>query len=670
MRTKIVIMSKNTHIGSYITNFLSRLYALGYMPRLGILFVDLFLCVFAFLLAYMLGSNLFTYGVYTTIAPLWKQGLVMLAIQCVFFLAFRTYTGILRYSTFIDTMKILLAIGCTTITMFLFNLLITVNERYFLNTHVLLYFFIAFVMLFCLRVVIKLVFEQLQASHKDNKRVLIYGTKEAGVSIAKMLRSSHYAPYQVVGFLDDQDPQKLRKKGNHQILGLDVYYISNTLPTLLEKLQVQNIIISPVKIKEERARQEIRKMVEQGYHVLTTPYFTDWQNPTSQEDEILRIGRINSIQIEDLLERPSINIDTENVRQIIENKVVMVTGAAGSIGSEIVRQVIGFNARTVILFEQAESPLHDLRMELQNHYPEQSIVPVIGDVRNLERVEEVVSEMRPDVIFHAAAYKHVPLMEDFPNEAIRANVEGTKNMADMAVKYGVKRFVMISTDKAVNPTNIMGASKRIAEIYVQSLFKKLQAENTNCTKFITTRFGNVLGSNGSVIPYFKKQIAEGGPVTVTHPDIIRYFMTIPEACTLVLEASTLGNGGEIFVFDMGKPVRIVDLAKNMIRLAGYTPGEDIQIVFTGLRPGEKLYEELLNQKETTLPTINEKIMVAKVREFPFDEVNTLISELIQTAYQTQTFSTVALMKKIVPEYISKNSVYEQLDRKQKADTAK
>ncbi len=663
-------MSKNIHIGGHITKLLSRLYALGYMPRLGILLIDLFLCVVAFLFSYVLGLNLFQYGVYDAIAPLWKQGLLMIVIQCVFFLAFRTYTGILRYSTFIDTLKILLAIGCTTVTMFLFNLLITVNERYFLNTHVVLYFFIAFVMLFCLRVVIKLVFEQLQLSHKDNKRVLIYGTKEAGISIAKMLRSSHYAPYQVVGFLDDQDPQKSRKKGNHQILGLDVYYISDTLPMLLEKLQVQNIIISPLKIKEERARREIRKMVEKGYHVLTTPYFTDWQNPTSQEDEILRVGRINSIQIEDLLERPLININTDNVRQIIQGKVVMVTGAAGSIGSEIARQVIGFEANSVILFDQAESPLHELRLELQNHFPNQVIISIIGDVRNRERVEEIISEMHPNVIFHAAAYKHVPLMEDFPNEAIHANVEGTKNMADMAVKYGVERFVMISTDKAVNPTNIMGASKRIAEIYVQSLFKHLQAENENCTKFITTRFGNVLGSNGSVIPYFKKQIAEGGPVTVTHPDIIRYFMTIPEACTLVLEASTLGNGGEIFVFDMGKPVRIADLAKNMIRLAGFIPGEDIQIVYTGLRPGEKLYEELLNQKETTLPTINEKIMVAKVREFPFDKVKSLVDELIQISYQAQPFITVAQMKKIVPEYISKNSVYEQLDRKQKADTAK
>ena len=312
--------------------------------------------------------------------------------------------------------------------------------------------------------------------------------------------------------------------------------------------------------------------------------------------------------------------------------------------------------------ELAESPLHDLTLELHDKFPNARFIPIIADVRNRTRIEQIFSEMRPDVVYHAAAYKHVPLMENYPNEAIQANVLGTKNMADMAVKYGVERFVMISTDKAVNPTNIMGASKRIAEIYVQSLFKSLQKENADCTKFITTRFGNVLGSNGSVIPYFQKQIAAGGPVTVTHPDIIRYFMTIPEACSLVMEASTLGKGGEIFVFDMGRPVKIYDLAKNMIRLAGYTPEKDIQIVFTGLRPGEKLYEELLNQKETTLPTENNKIMIARVREFDFKQVSEQIDQLIQTSQQNKPFTTVRQMKTLVPEFISNNSIYEQLDQ--------
>ena len=393
-------------------------------------------------------------------------------------------------------------------------------------------------------------------------------------------------------------------------------------------------------------------------HVLTTPYFTEWdkENPKNISP------RINAIQIEDLLERPTINIDTENVAKTLQGKVVMVTGAAGSIGSELTRQIMGFHPRAVILFEQAESELHDLTLDLQKEFPKQRMIACIGDIRDRHRVEEVISDMRPSIIYHAAAYKHVPLMEDHPNEAIHVNVLGTKNLADMAVKYGVERFVMISTDKAVNPTNIMGASKRIAEIYVQSLFNHLKKDNENCTRFITTRFGNVLGSNGSVIPYFKKQIAAGGPVTVTHPEIIRYFMTIPEACCLVLEAGTLGDGGEIFIFDMGHPVKILDLAKNMIRLAGYIPGKDIQIVFTGLRPGEKLYEELLNSKEKTMPTKNDKIMIAKVREVSFCKVNEQIDRLLELSNQSKPFMTVSLMKEIVPEFISRNSIYEQLDK--------
>ena len=361
------------------------------------------------------------------------------------------------------------------------------------------------------------------------------------------------------------------------------------------------------------------------------------------------------------MERPVIDIDTENVRIILKGQTVIVTGAAGSIGSEIVRQAAAFKPQTIVLFEMAESPLHDLTVDLRKEFPNQQFVPVIADVRNVDMVEDVFEEYHPHVVFHAAAYKHVPLMEDFPAQAILANVQGSKNVADMAIKYKAKRFVMVSTDKAVNPTNVMGASKRIAEIYVQSLFLQKAKDDVDCTKFITTRFGNVLGSNGSVVPYFKKQIAEGGPVTVTHPDIIRYFMTIPEASCLVLEAATLGNGGEIFCFDMGQPVKIADLAKNMIRLAGFEPGKDIEITYTGLRPGEKLYEELLNQKETTIPTKNKKILVAKVREYDYQDVASQIESLIKLAQDGKVFPTVKLMKQIVPEFKSKNSIYEELD---------
>ena len=419
------------------------------------------------------------------------------------------------------------------------------------------------------------------------------------------------------------------------------------------------MIVSPLKMQAIDPAKDLQVFIDHNIRILTTPYFTQWEN--LDEIDMQRAGRVEAIRIEDLLERPKIDINTDNVKQILNKRVVLVSGAAGSIGSELVRQVQKYSPQVTILMEMAESPLHDLVLELENQFPKSRFIPVIADVRNRTRVEQIFSEMRPDVVYHAAAYKHVPLMESFPNEAIMANVCGTKNMADMAVKYGVQRFVMISTDKAVNPTNIMGASKRIAEIYVQSLFRQLHAKDPDCTKFITTRFGNVLGSNGSVIPYFRKQIAAGGPVTVTHPDIIRYFMTIPEACCLVMEASTLGDGGEIFVFDMGKPVKIIDLARNMIRLAGYTPEKDIPIEFTGLRPGEKLYEELLNQKETTLPTTNDKIMVAKVREFEFDEVTKQVDELINTTRQGKPFTTVKLMKQLVPEFISNNSIYEQLD---------
>ncbi len=661
------IMPDNTKTN--YTARLSRLYSMGYMPRIGVLLIDLSLCLVAYVIAYVLGDNIFKYDISSLVVPIWEQIIILLCMQVFFFWAFHTYAGILRYSTFVDTVKVLLAIVCTAATLFMGNLIAKYyfSNAIFMNTLLILYFLIAFVLLFCLRVGVKTIFETLQQHTNGNKRVLIYGTKQAGVAIAKLLRTSSYAPYYALGFIEDKDSKKnsykssTRKLSHYQILGMKVYYINDSLIDTMRRLNVQSIIISPIKMQEPHAQQTMRFFVEHGIQVLTTPYFTNWQD-IENTDNLARIGRINAIQIEDLLERPSIHIDTENVRHTLHEKVIMITGAAGSIGSELVRQAITFQPHTIVLFEQAESALHDLRLDLRNQFPKQQFIAVIGDVRNRNRVEEVISEMRPDIIFHAAAYKHVPLMEDFPNEAIQANVLGTKNVADMAVKYGVKRFVMISTDKAVNPTNIMGASKRIAEIYVQSLFKKLQAENPDCTKFITTRFGNVLGSNGSVIPYFKKQIAAGGPVTVTHPDIIRYFMTIPEACTLVLEASTLGNGGEIFVFDMGQPVKILDLAKNMIRLAGYTPGEDISIVFSGLRPGEKLYEELLNKKETTLPTTNQKIMIAKVREFPFDEVSKQIDELILSSTQPHTYPTVALMKKIVPEYISKNSIFEQLDK--------
>ena len=635
---------------------LSQVSALGYLPRWGVFFLDLFLCLIAFWTGVLVSNGIYDYVEYGADSNLWLQCAAIMLLQCISFWIFRTYAGILRYSTFVDTLKSLFAIlltGCLAITI---NHLWLYFYHYSLidDTVCIVYILVSFVLLFCLRVGVKTIFETVRQS-AGNPRVLIYGTKSAGIAIAKMLRSAGNTPYRPVGFICDPG-----QKTSYDLVGLHVFTLGPKLIHYMQTRNIENVIISPIKMRELNPAKDLQIFIENNIHILTTPYFTEFDKEGNTD--VQRIGRIDAIQIEDLLERPTININTENVRQIIKTKVVMVTGAAGSIGSELVRQVQKYRPKAIVLFEQAESPLHDLRLDLEKQFPNTRFIPVIGDVRNRERVEEVFVDYRPDVVYHAAAYKHVPLMESNPNEAIRANVMGTKNMADMAVKYGVERFVMISTDKAVNPTNIMGASKRIAEIYVQSLFFHLKKTNPDCTKFITTRFGNVLGSNGSVIPYFKKQIAAGGPVTVTHPDIIRYFMTIPEACCLVMEASTLGNGGEIFVFDMGHPVKILDLAKNMIRLAGFVPGEDIQITFTGLRPGEKLYEELLNQKETTLPTTNEKIMVARVRQFEYDSVNLQITQLIDLTTTNKPFMTVQKMKDIVPEFISKNSVYEQLDK--------
>ena len=649
-------MRKNNLNELRSSDIFSHIPQVTYLPRWGVLLMDVMLCTIAFWISVWVGSGFLNYvNLNNQIVPIGAQYLIVMLVQVIAFWVFHTYSGILRYSTFIDTVKVLRSNICTGLVLVLVNVVIhhATGWHPILNTVLAVYVPTSFVLLFSLRVGVKTLSETLERN-QATPRVMIYGTQVAGIAIAKMLRSAGNIPYHPIGFIAGA-----KERYGYDLAGLRVRPLNEKLFEWMNGHGVNHVIISPLKMREIDPAKDLQIFIDHNIRILTTPYFTQWDN--LDEIDTQRIGRVEAIRIEDLLERPQIDINTENVRQIIRNKVVLVSGAAGSIGSELVRQIQQYAPQVTILLEMAESPLHDLVLDLNKQFPEARFIPVIADVRNRGRIEQVFSEMRPDVVYHAAAYKHVPLMESFPNEAIQANVAGTKNMADMAVKYGVKRFVMISTDKAVNPTNIMGASKRIAEIYVQSLFRKLHAKDPDCTKFITTRFGNVLGSNGSVIPYFRKQIAAGGPVTVTHPDIIRYFMTIPEACCLVMEASTLGDGGEIFVFDMGKPVKILDLARNMIRLAGYTPEKDIMIKFTGLRPGEKLYEELLNQKETTLPTANEKIMVARVREFDFEEISSKVDELIKTSRLTKPFTTVTLMKQLVPEFISNNSIYEQLD---------
>ena len=643
------------------TDMFSHWINIGYLPRWGVLLLDLLIALVAFVISYLIGRGLLDYDA-TVRLPIWQQAITVVLLQGVSFWAFHTYSGILRYSTFVDTLKVAISVCATGIVLLILNLVIryitsAANPPFFTSI-LAIYVFVAITLLFGWRVTIKTVFEHISHSSKGVEKVLVYGTKSAGLSIAKMLQSNLESKYRPVGFIADE-----KDDVHHSLLNLKVYELNQDLIDHMEKNRIKHVIISPIKMKEINPIKDLKLFIDNKIQILTTPYFTDFEatNQTSESNTERLIGRIESIRVEDLLERPVIEIDTDNVDAILKGQVVLVTGAAGSIGSEIVRQVAAFKPQTIILFEMAESPLHDLTVDLRRAFPDQQFVPVIADVRNVDMVEEVFEEYHPHVVFHAAAYKHVPLMEDFPPQAILANVQGSKNVADMAIKYKAKRFVMVSTDKAVNPTNVMGASKRIAEIYVQSLFLQKTKEDKDCTKFITTRFGNVLGSNGSVVPYFKKQIAEGGPVTVTHPDIIRYFMTIPEASCLVLEAATLGNGGEIFCFDMGQPVKIADLAKNMIRLAGFEPGKDIEITYTGLRPGEKLYEELLNQKETTIPTKNKKILVAKVREYDYPAVAEQINTLIALAKEGKVFPTVKMMKQIVPEFKSKNSVYEELD---------
>jgi FlaA1/EpsC-like NDP-sugar epimerase len=500
-----------------------------------------------------------------------------------------------------------------------------------------------FLMIFS-RILVKEVYETIIEKNTKSKNVFVYGTKEAGVSVAKALRGNNEFHWRVLGFISDESHMV-----GKEMMGVNVYANDEKIYHVMEKKEVKTIIVSPTKMEEIKSSDLLDKFLYHGISLFTTTPVDEWTEALT----------VKEVQIEDLLPRPPIKINMQEIAENIEGKRVMITGAAGSIGSEIVRQVALFNPYNIILIDQAETPLHDMRLELQRKWRNLRTEIIVADVGNASRMEQIFVKTRPQYIFHAAAYKHVPMMEDNVSESIHTNIMGTKIMADLAVKHNVYKFVMVSTDKAVNPSNVMGCSKRICEIYIQSLAKHLEKNRQKSTQFITTRFGNVLGSNGSVIPLFREQIKSGGPVTVTHPEIIRYFMTIPEACQLVLEASSMGNGGEIYIFDMGKPVKIVDLAKRMIRLSGMP---NIKIEFTGLRYGEKLYEELLNCAEHTKPTHHEKIMIANVREYEYIEVNEMIDSLIEISYAYNDMHTVKKMKEVVPEFQSKNSPFESVDR--------
>lgn len=630
--------------------FVRRYLSVNVLPIWMILAMDVVMIGLSLLLAYALRYD-FSSRVLDS-ATMWRTMWLTMVVSLVFFKMFRTYSSVLRLSSFVDIARIFVALFVSYTAMALACMVapLVTDIRLAPVNVILMAFIINFALMASSRVIVKMMFETIKAGGSSQTNIFIYGAKEAGVNIAKSLRVSMRERYRLRGFIADE-PDLYDKL----IMGVRVFPNDENLFDILAQKGVKTIIVSPAKRNELKKEENLDRFLKHNIKLLTAPPLSEWNQRG------LESGDIKEIQIEDLLQRDPIQIDIRKVASHLEGKRVMITGAAGSIGSEIMRQVATFNPYKLILVDQAETPLHDIRLELMDKWRNLDAETIVADIANQTRMEAIFEEFRPQYIFHAAAYKHVPMMEDNVSESIQTNVAGTRILADLAVKYKAEKFVMISTDKAVNPTNVMGCSKRICEIYVQSLAKKLQKEGGHVTQFITTRFGNVLGSNGSVIPRFKEQIRRGGPVTVTHPEIIRYFMTIPEACRLVLEAGSMGNGGEIYIFDMGKPVKIVDLAKRMISLSGRT---DVKIEFTGLRHGEKLYEELLNVKELTKPTYHEKIMIATVREYDYDEVKDRIQHLIDVSYSYDQMKIVAAMKDLVPEFISKNSCFEALDKKE------
>lgn len=621
------------------------------LPVWTILLIDVVIIALSGLLSYALRydfRSIFLQSSTISETVVWE-----VLVNLLFFRVFRTYSNVLRFSSFVDIMRIFVSLTVSYLLLIVVSVLFGnyLGIRIAPVSVLLMSYVISFALMSCSRVVVKTLFEALNFDGSHSVNVFIYGAREAGVNIAKSLRVNLRNRYRLRGFIADE--AELQGK---VMMGVKVYPNDELLFDVLAERNVHTVIVSPAKM--EKLKNTADRFLEHNIKLLMAPPLSEWKG------RMLGHNQLKEVQIEDLLERDPIVINMEKVASHLEGARVMITGAAGSIGSEIMRQVASFNPYKLILIDQAETPLHDVRLELQDKWCNLDAVTIVADISNATRMENIFAAYRPQYIFHAAAYKHVPMMEDNVSEAIQTNVYGTRVLADLAVKYGAEKFVMISTDKAVNPTNVMGCSKRICEIYVQSLAKKMQREGKESTQFITTRFGNVLGSNGSVIPRFRDQIQRGGPVTVTHPDIIRYFMTIPEACRLVLEAGSMGKGGEIFIFDMGKPVKILDLAKRMISLSGRT---DVKIEFTGLRHGEKLYEELLNQKELTKPTYHEKIMIATVREYDYDEVKLRIQKLIDVSYGYDPMSIVAMMKDIVPEFISKNSCFEVLDEQREKE---
>jgi len=616
------------------------------VPKFVILLLDLGATVTALFIAILIQQNVSLAS--TNWQHMLNATLLMLLVNSLVFTTTKSYTGIVRYTGVQDALRIAIAVGLSSFIILVINTVaLGISTILSMTTLVIiLYTIFSFLFLISYRVLVKYLFAYAKNYKMQKKSVVIFGAAATGVATQRVLENDGLANIQVIAFIDDD-----RKKGSKNLNGAPILSF-NEFKEMAAIKPVDELIIATYTIPTKRKNEVVDFCLDHDIKVLSVPAYSKWAEGKFSSRQL------QSIKIEDLLERDPIKINNNQIKAQIKGKRILVTGAAGSIGSEIVRQLIPYGPDVIILCDQAETPLHNLELELKENGTRINCVSYLADITNKTRMQKLFVEFEPQYVYHAAAYKHVPMMELCPTEAVRNNVIGVKVMADLAIQYKVERFVMISTDKAVNPTNVMGASKRMAEMYVQALSNQANLP----TKFITTRFGNVLGSNGSVIIRFKEQIEKGGPVTVTHPNITRYFMTIPEACQLVLEAGSMGNGGEIFVFDMGKPVAIADLARKMIRLYGLIPNIDVNITYSGLRPGEKLYEELLNDAENTTQTYHEKILIAKVRDVSFELVkqNTYELETILTTTNDEML-LVGKMKELVPEYISNNSIYQQLD---------